>query len=58
MIKVQKNFSFIGWFQIFLNGRLIEEVEGQETALEYSKRLAREYDMYYIYFIDDVVSVD
>jgi hypothetical protein len=58
MIKVQKNFSFIGWFQIFLNGRLVEEVLGQEIALEYSKKLAKEYDMYYIYFIDEVVSVD
>lgn len=41
-----------------MNGQLIDEVEGQETALEYSKKLAKESDMYYIYFIDDVVSVD
>lgn len=58
MIKVQKNLSFVDWFQVFLGDQLVEEIEGQEPALEYSKKLAKEYDMYYIYFIDDVVSVD
>ncbi len=57
MIKVQKNYSFEGWFQIFLNGQLMDEVSGSDNALEYATNLAREHDMHYIYFIDEAMEV-
>jgi len=57
MIKVQENGSFVGWFQIFLSGQLVDEVSGSENALEYATRLAREHDIRYIYFIDEVFEI-
>lgn len=58
MIKVEKNYSFLGWFQIYLNGELVDEVLGSETALQYALTLAREREMHYIYFIDDIIDVE
>ena len=58
MIKVQENYSFYGWFQIFLNGQLIDEVSGREETLEYAMKLAREHNIRYICFVDDVMEVD
>ena len=57
MIKVQKNYSFEGWFQIYLNGQLMDEVSGSDNALEYATNLAREYNMHCIYFVDDVLEI-
>ena len=57
MIKVQENYSFEGWFQIFLNGQLVDEVSGSDNALEYATNLAREHNMHYIYFIDEALEV-
>ena len=57
MIKVQKNYSFEGWFQIFLRGQLVDEVSGSESALKYATELAHEQGMHYIYFIDEELEV-
>ena len=58
MIKVQKNYSFEGWFQIFLRGQLVDEVLGSENALEYATELAHTQGMHYIYFIDKELEVE
>jgi hypothetical protein len=58
MIKVQINSSFPEWFQIFAFGKLIDEILGSANALEYSKNLAKHYNIKYICFEDKVLEVD
>tara|TARA_Y100001933_G_scaffold81810_2_gene83239 strand:+ start:4569 stop:4775 length:207 start_codon:yes stop_codon:yes gene_type:complete len=58
VIKVEKNYSFLGWFKIYFSGVLIDEVLGSETALECALNIARENEMHYIYFIDDIIDVE
>ena len=58
MITAFKNKSFPRWIQIFAFGELIEEIEGKKKALRAGKKLARKHKLDYVYFLDNIISVE
>ena len=58
MIKIVQNESFPKWMQIFAFGNLVEEIESKNKALRIAKKLAKENEINFLYFLGDVVSLD
>tara|TARA_Y100001934_G_C11939283_1_gene579460 strand:- start:253 stop:429 length:177 start_codon:yes stop_codon:yes gene_type:complete len=58
MIKIVRNESFPKWMQIFAFGNLVEEIESKNKALRIAKKLAKENEINFLYFLGDVVSLD
>ena len=58
MIKIVKNENFPKWMQIFAFGNLVEEIESKNKALRIAKQLAKENNINFLYFLDDIVATD
>ena len=58
MISIQKNLSFPKWMQIFAFGDLVEEIDNKKRALRVGKKLARKHKLDYVYFMDNIISVE
>jgi len=58
MIKIVKNENFPKWMQIFAFNKLVEEIESKNKALRIAKKLAKENNINFLYFLDDIVAAD
>ena len=58
MIKIVKNENFPKWMQVFAFGNLVEEIESKNTALRIAKQLAKENNINFFYFLDDIVATE
>ena len=41
MIKIEKSLNFIGWFNIFVGGFLVEQVKSRAKALRVANKLCK-----------------
>ncbi len=41
MINIEKNSNFIGWFNIFVGGFLVEQVESRAKAIKVANKLCK-----------------
>lgn len=58
MIKIVKNENFPKWVQIFAFNNLVEEIESKNKALRIAKKLAKENNIGFLYFLGDIVATD
>ena len=58
MIKIVKNENFPKWMQIFAFNKLVEEIESKNKALRIAKQLAKENNINFLYFLDDIVATE
>tara|TARA_B100001093_G_C26725543_1_gene969755 strand:+ start:524 stop:700 length:177 start_codon:yes stop_codon:yes gene_type:complete len=58
MIKIVKNENFPKWVQIFAFNNFVEEIESKNKALRIAKKIAKENNINFLYFLGDIVSTD
>lgn len=58
MIKIVKNENFPKWIQVFAFNKLVEEIENKNKALRIAKKLAKENNIGFLYFLGDIVAAD
>lgn len=58
MVEIRSNLSFAGWFEVILNGQVIEEVQGRNKALRLAKEVARKNKIDFIAIEGKIIQVD
>ena len=58
MIKVVKNPSFAGYYEIFDEQHMVEEVQGRNKAKRAAIKLARKLKLPYIIFLGESMGVE
>ena len=48
MIEIKRNRSFPGWFDVIVNGQMIDEVQGRMKALRLAKKVAHQQNIDYV----------
>tara|TARA_Y100000310_G_scaffold142606_1_gene142118 strand:+ start:274 stop:450 length:177 start_codon:yes stop_codon:yes gene_type:complete len=58
MIKVTKNPSFAGYYEIYEDNVRVEEVQGKLKAKRYAMKLAKKAQQEFFIFLSESVSVE
>tara|TARA_R110000824_G_scaffold28346_2_gene95379 strand:- start:350 stop:526 length:177 start_codon:yes stop_codon:yes gene_type:complete len=58
MIKVIKNKSFAGYYEIYDESVRVEEIQGKFKAKRYAMKLAKKSDQTFFLFLGDSVDVE
>jgi hypothetical protein len=57
MIEIKRNRSFPGWFDVIVNGQMIDEVQGRMKALRLAKKVAHQQNIDYVMFDGKSIAV-
>ena len=58
MVEIRSNLSFAGWFEVILNGQIIEEVQGRTKALRIAKEVARKNKIGFVALEGKIIEID
>ena len=58
MIKIVKNESFPDWVQLFVFDNFIEEYKNIDKALKIAKKLAKQNNISYLQFFDQIITAE
>jgi len=58
MVKVEKNPSFAGYYEIYDDSVRIEEIQGKLKAKRVALKLAKKLNLSFIIFLGEQVKVD
>jgi hypothetical protein len=56
MIKIIQNESFPDWVQLIAFNNFVEEFDSKRKALRVAKKLAKENNINFLYFLNDIVA--
>jgi hypothetical protein len=58
MVKVTKNPSFAGYYEIYDDSVRVEEIQGKLKAKRYAMKLAKKLEQAYFMFLNESVNVE
>jgi len=58
MIKVVKNPSFAGYYEIYEDSVRLEEIQGKLKAKRYAMKLAKKLKQTFIIFVGETINVE
>ena len=58
MIKVVKNPSFVGYYEIYDDSVRVEEIQGKLKAKRYALKLAKRLEQTFVLFLGESVDVE